>query len=71
MPHHHDCSPIAPDYLRTGDLIKMLPVARNTLHAMVKRGELPRPDMIIGNQRLWHKSTIMPAVERILKNEVA
>lgn len=66
----NDTSPLARDYLRSGDIIKLLPISRNTIHAMVRRGELPAPDINLPSMKLWHKSTIMPAIRSILGVEV-
>ena len=62
--------PASRDYLKTGDLIRLLPVSRNTIHAMVRRGELPAPDINLRGVRLWHKGTIMPALRAIMGTEV-
>ncbi len=65
-----DTSPLSRDYLRSGDIIKLLPISRNTIHAMVRRGELPAPDINLPSMKLWHKSTILPAIARIMGTEV-
>lgn len=67
-----DTSPLSRDYLRSGDIIKLLPISRNTIHAMVKRGELPAPDINLPSMKLWHKDRIMPAIRAIMSSgEVA
>jgi len=66
----NDTSPLSRDYLRSGDLIRLLPVSRNTIHAMVRRGELPAPDINLSSMKLWHKDRILPAIRAILGTEV-
>ncbi len=66
----NDTSPLSRDYLRSGDLIRLLPVSRNTIHAMVRRGELPAPDINLPSMKLWHKDRILPAIRAIMGTEV-
>jgi hypothetical protein len=61
-----DSSPLASDYLKTGDIIRLLPISRNTILAMVRRGELPAPDINLPSMKLWHKDRIMPAIRAIM-----
>ncbi|MEN8494879.1 hypothetical protein ABFB50_07915 [Dehalococcoides sp. THU3] len=65
-----DTSPLSRDYLKSGDIIRLLPISRNTILAMVKRGELPAPDISLRTMNLWHKDRIMPAIRAILGTEV-
>ena len=69
-PVAQDKSPISREYLKTGDIIRLLPISRNTIHAMVRRGELPAADVVLPTMRLWRKSSILPAIAKIM-GEVA
>ena len=53
-------------YLRPGDLLLLLPYSRGTIDRMVASGQLPAPDVIRPNLRLWRKDVMIPAIENLL-----
>ncbi len=58
------------EFLRPGDLVILMPWSRTTIDKMIAAGELPGPDVVRNTVRFWRKSTMMPAIRRVLGIEV-
>lgn len=62
----------AKDYVGTGFILTRLFVSRPTIYEMIKRGELPAPDLVLqSGRKYWKRERAIAAVERILNGEGA
>ncbi len=57
-----------PDYVGTGFILTRLFVSRPTIYEMIKRGELPEPDITLqSGRKYWRREVALAAVQSILE----
>ena len=60
-----------PDYVGTGFILTRLFVSRPTIYEMIKRGELPAPDLTLqSGRKYWKRDRALAAIRAILGTEV-
>jgi excisionase family DNA binding protein len=57
------------DFLGPQEVANALGISHGTFYTLVKSGQIPPPDLIIGKRKKWHKSTITFIVESAIPSD--